>query len=440
MVGGPMVSGPMVGGTVACDSLPVGTCGCDDPYCAGDCGLGCATGGCGLSGCSTCGELCSPAAWRPCVTLCLPQDGWVTFEYLGWWQDGMDLPPLVTTSADPNVPRAEAGVLTSASTRILFGGNEILDDGFDGGRLRFGVWLDRCHTWGVGAELFQIGRESESFVANSTGDPVLSRPFFNTQTGIEDAELIAFPSVLTGTVGVFADSELSGGGVQLRYLRSCDEGCSKWLFCGCPEHFCSRTEALFGYRGLQLKENVQINENLVSTDTANPGSFDIFDRFETRNQFHGFDIGWMHRRTRGFWTFDTTLRLAVGNTRQTVTINGETTVNDPSNTPSVQTLPGGLLTQTSNIGTFRQDEFTVVPEVNFNVGYQLTDHLRMMLGYTGIYWSNVVRPGDHISRDVNPNLLPPPADPFSGTLRPAFAFNTTDYWAQGINFGGEYRW
>jgi hypothetical protein len=147
----------------------------------------------------------------------------------------------------------------------------------------------------------------------------------------------------------------------------------------------------------------------------------------------------MYRRTRGFWTFDTLLRLGVGNTRQTVTINGQTTVSDP-NDPPAQTLTGGLLAQTSNIGTYRQNEFTVVPEFNMNVGYQLTDHLRLKLGYTAIYWSNVVRAGDQISRDLNPNLLPPPADPFSGALRPAFAFDTTDYWVQGINFGGEYRW
>jgi hypothetical protein len=45
-----------------------------------------------------------------------------------------------------------------------------------------------------------------------------------------------------------------------------------------------------------------------------------------------------------------------------------------------------------------------------------------------------------MSRDINPNLLPPVANPTTGTNRPGFAFDTTDYWAQGINLGGEYRW
>ncbi len=437
---GQITLAPLHDAAVACDAIPADQCGCGSAVCTG-CDFGCDSpcGSCSGAGCSMCGELCSPQAWRPCVTLCVPQDGWVSFEYLGWWQDGMNLPPLVTSSSDANVPRTEAGVLTSASTRILFGGRDVLDEGFDGGRLRFGVWLDRCHTWGVGAELFQLGSETEGFSATSTGAPVLARPFFNTQTGLEDSELVAFPNVVSGTVNAFARSRLSGAAVNLRRLRCCDEGCSQWLFCGCPEHYCSRTELLLGYRFLELEETIQVTEDLVSTDTQAPGTFDILDRFDTRNQFNGFDVGWVYRRTRGFWTCDMLLRMAIGNTRQTVTINGRTTVNDVINPPA-QTLPGGLLAQTSNIGTYRRDEFTVVPEFNWNVGYQLTDHFKMTLGYTFIYWSNVVRPGDQIDRDLNPNLLPPPAQPLTGAQRPTFAFDNTDYWVQGINFGGELRW
>jgi hypothetical protein len=446
----PMHEGVRVhGGEIACDAMPGEVCGCGDVLCDGGCdGGGCGSGACcddcgscGTGGCSTCGEYCSNNAWRPCVTLCLPQDGWATFEYLSWYQDGMALPPLVTSSTNPNVPRRQAGVLGDPSTVILVGGEDVLASEFDGGRLRFGIWLDRCHTWGLGAEFFGIGRETRSFIGTSSGDPILARPFFNTRTGLEDSELVAFPEVVSGTVTATASSELRGGGFHVRALTRCNEGCAKFLFCGCPEPFCSRTEALFGYRFLQLEESVTITEDLVSTDTTNPGSFDIMDSFDTRNQFNGFDMGWMYRRTRGFWTFDGTIRLALGNTRQTVTINGETTINDPTSTPAVQTFPGGLLAQTSNIGTYRQNQFAAVPEINANIGYQLTDRVRVFGGYTFLYWSNVVRPGDQISRDLNPGLLPPPEAPvLMGVQRPGFAFDTTDYWAQGISVGAEYRW
>ncbi|WP_162273191.1 BBP7 family outer membrane beta-barrel protein [Rubripirellula obstinata] len=438
-------SGTPIHGLPSYDSDVVyGDGSCDSMGCGGGCDSGCdsmSCGGCGTSGCSMCGELASPNAWRPCLTLCVPQDGWVSFEYLTWWQDGMDLPPLVTSSVGPNVPATQAGVLGQATTRILFGGDDVLTDNFDGGRLRFGVWLDKCHTWGLGAEYFNIGSESEGISRTSTGNPTLSRPFFNTETNQEDAQIVAFPGILTGTVRATATSELTGAGVHLRHLRNCCEGCSSGLFCGCAGHFCSRTEAIFGYRGLQLKESVTIHEDLVSNDPSNPGSFDIMDRFETRNQFNGFDIGWLNRRTRGFWSLDTSLRLAIGNNKQTVRVNGSTEITDPSATPSVQTFEGGLLTQNpGNIGVFERNEFAVVPEIGATLGYQLTDHLRATLGYTFIYWSNMVRPGDHIDRDVNPNLIPPQVPPIAGAARPGFEFDTTDYWVQGLSFGGEYRW
>ena len=48
---------------------------------------------------------------------------------------------------------------------------------------------------------------------------------------------------------------------------------------------------------LQLAEDVE--ENLVSQDSTNPGTFDITDRFRTRNQFNGVDLGWAVKTTRG---------------------------------------------------------------------------------------------------------------------------------------------
>ncbi|NNE00346.1 MAG: BBP7 family outer membrane beta-barrel protein [Pirellulaceae bacterium] len=420
-------------------------CGCDDGACdaggcdsIGSCGTGGCTNGCG-GNCSMCGELASGEAWRPAITLRLPQDGWVSVEALHWWQDGMRLPALVTTSTGTGVTRDDAGVLGKPQTAILFGGEDVLDSRFDGFRLKFGFWLDRCHTWGVGAEYFHIGLESEDFIASSNGDRILARPFFNTQTGLEDSELVSFPGVISGTVTARATSELYGGGFHFKRLRCCQEGCKSWLFCGCDEHFCSRTEAMVGYRYLQLDEDIGITENLVSSQQNNPGSFNIRDSFDTRNQFNGIDFGWKHRVTRGYWTYDCLMRMAIGNTRQTVRIDGRTVISDPNNPPPT-TLEGGLLAQTSNIGIHKQDEFTIVPEFNANVGYQLTDHLRAMLGYSFIYWSNVVRPGDQISTDLNPNLLPPQANPLVGVQRPGFAFDTTDYWVQGFSYGLEYRW
>ncbi len=433
----PVYEGEIYEGEIIGEQLS-GDCGCDSPGC-----VGCDTIGCdGDCGASCCGEYCGDNAWRPCLTLCMPQDGWFSFEFLGWWQDGMQLPPLVTTSAGA-VAQSEAGVLGAPATRILAGGEAYHDDALDGVRLQFGLWLDSCHTWGVGAEYFSLSSTSDSFSASSDGSTVLARPFFNVNAGSEFSSLVAYSNQIMGRVDVQTDSELIGGGIMFRRLRRAHEGCSNWFLCGCPEHFCSRTEMLFGYRYLQLKEGVSITEDETTLSGAPaPGIFSVIrDSFRTSNQFNGFDIGYTTRRTRGFWSLDTGIKLAIGITHQQVKIAGASTITDNSGgagTPTTYT--GGLLAQSTNIGSYSQDEFAVVPELDLKIGYQMTEQLKLSLGYTAIYWSNVVRPGDQIDMNVNPDLFPPVAGPVSLPNRPMFAFDTTDYWVQGLSFGGEYRW
>ena len=82
----------------------------------------------------------------------------------------------------------------------------------------------------------------------------------------------------------------------------------------------------------------------------------------------------------------------------------------------------------------------MIPELGLTLGYQMTKRLRATMGYSLVYMGNVVRPGDQVDLNVNPNLLAPENDPFTGALRPQFRFAETDYWVQGLSFGGEFRW
>ena len=380
------------------------------------------------------------------MTVSLPQDGWFAFEGLTFWSDGMDLPALITQSPS-GTSQADAGVLTRSTTTTLFGGqgNDLFEDSRGGWRLRFGFWLDRCHTLGLGADYIEVDRDIENFSATSTGDPVLARPFFNTLTGSADSELVAFNDganiQLTGTVAASAYTELVGGSFYLKWLRCCDEGCRAWLFCGCNGHYCTRSEFRLGYRFMELNEGVTITEDLQNNGTTNIGQFDITDMFDTENQFNGVDLAWNHRLTRGYWTLESLVRIAIGNTRQTVRIAGQSTIvdqNDPNNV-TTENFDAGLLALSTNSGEFQQDEMAVLPELNLTLGYQLTDHLKATIGYTGIYWSNVVRPGQHIPTGINPDFLPP-AITSTGDAMPVFAFDTTDYWANGLTYGLEYRW
>jgi hypothetical protein len=100
--------------------------------------------------------------------------------------------------------------------------------------------------------------------------------------------------------------------------------------------------------------------------------------------------------------------------------------------------PGGLLALSSNIGSHSRDIFTVVPEVRLQLAYDVGPRLRLHAGYDFLYWSQVLRAGDQIDLVVNPDLLPP-ALPGAFPLRPAFTFQGSSFWAQGIDLGLELR-
>ena len=102
------------------------------------------------------------------------------------------------------------------------------------------------------------------------------------------------------------------------------------------------------------------------------------------------------------------------------------------------TQRGGLLALPTNIGRYSRDSFAIVPELGLKVGYNFTDRLRGFVGYDVLYASNVVRPGDQVDTFVNSSFLPP--GPGVGAPLPRFQFRQTDFWAQGVSFGLEWRY
>lgn len=403
------------------------------------CGGGCSDGSCSV-GCDSCslGDSCGTCSAPRGFCICFPSHGWVHAEYLLWYQSGMRVPALVTTSP-VGTARTDAGVLGLPTTTTLFGGNDdTLSDERSGFRIRFGWWLSSFPNWGIEGEYTGLGEETESFFQQSTGTPILTRPFFNALDGRDDAELVAFPNVVTGSVAADISSSFEGAAVRLRRQMCCSSGCCFSNLTCASVPYSSRVDGTIGYRFWQLDESLQVREDLQLIGTAQQnGSFDIVDRFETRNQFNGAEIGILWQGRRGWWSLDALMRLGIGNVHQTVTISGSTQIIENGTTSN---FDSGFLAQRTNIGTFDRDKFTMIPELGLTLGYQLTRRLRATMGYSLIYWGNVVRPGDQVDLDVNPNLLPPEVDPFVGPLRPQFEFNETDYWVQGLSFGAEFRW
>jgi hypothetical protein len=342
---------------------------------------------------------------------------------------GAALPPLVT-AAPAGTPAAQAGVLGAPTTTVLFGGNDVNDGVRSGMRFTLGGWLNDCHTLGVEGDFFMLSSRGAGLAASSTGNPILARPFFSASTGLPDAELIAFPGFLAGSVAAHSGSTgLLGADALLR--------CN--LCCGCNY----RLDAVAGFRYLRLSDHLDVEENLVSTSPANPNfvpqgtSILLSDRFDTRNEFYGFNMGLKGSVQRGPWVLQASAQVALGDNHEVVNISGATTVTVPGTAPV--TSPGGLLALPSNIGRFTKDKFDAIPELGARLGYQVTSHVQVFAGYTLIYWGDVVRAGNEVDLTVNPTLLPGSATPPTGARRPMPLLNQSSFWAQGIDLGFELR-
>jgi hypothetical protein len=351
---------------------------------------------------------------------------WVDAEYLLWWMRGDSLPPLVTTSP-PGTPQAQAGVLGAPGTTVLFGGSTESGQALSGGSITLGYWFNDCRTCGIEANFFMLGSQVTNFNAASNGQTILARPFFDVTTGQQGSQIISFPGLVSGQVGVSDSSNLLGAGIWLRHNWCAD-------LCTCNPY---RLDGLVGFRYLRLRDDLSIGENLLSTDPNSPipvgTTFALSDQFTTHNNFYGPDFGLTGEIHRGRWVLSASAHVALGVTSEEVDINGSTTVTVPGGTPVVN--PGGLLALQSNIGHFSRSQFAVVPEVGVKLGYQVTPRLRLQMGYDFLYWSQVARAGNQIDTSINPNLLPPVNGPVAGALRPAVNIQGTSFWAQGISFG-----
>ena len=89
------------------------------------------------------------------------------------------------------------------------------------------------------------------------------------------------------------------------------------------------------------------------------------------------------------------------------------------------------------MGTHESQQFSMMPEIGCTLGYDLTSRLKATVGYSLLYWSNVARPGDQIDLNLDPGQFPPPTT--TTGVKPQFDLHTSDFWAQGVNLGLDFR-
>ena len=389
------------------------------------------------NGCAACGRFNCLGGWfcrarrrwfshQPCTQPECPQCcgpiRWVEADYLATVVQGMNTPPLVSTGPAAAVQTTALETLSStAAASVLYGGERIGEDVRSGIRLGFGEWF--TPEFGVGAAYTHYGSLSKTFYRESSGDPVLARPFFNVEPGQVgvDSELIAAPGIYAGNIHVQFDSRLEGAEILAR-----------WRVNG--------GQLIAGYRYLRFAEALTITDIRQALagapDPLTTGTLlSEMDRFATRNDFNGLTLGAGSQWTNGRWMSDVTLLVGFGSARHRAVIDGETTVYVPlpGGGVDVTTTSAGLLAQQiDNIGQYEDRRFAMVPELGLQLGYAINSSVRATVGYRLLYWSRVVRPGDLIDEELNLSQL---SGPINGLRRPAFAWNYTDLWAQSLTFG-----
>jgi hypothetical protein len=93
---------------------------------------------------------------------------------------------------------------------------------------------------------------------------------------------------------------------------------------------------------------------------------------------------------------------------------------------------GGLLTQNSNIGTFKENRDVFVPELDINLHLHLTQNIDFSFGYSFVYFTTVALAGDQVDRRVNLTQF---GGPLVGAALPGVLLRDTDFWYQGLNLG-----
>ena len=418
----------------------VATVSCETGQCGG---TGCASGcsDCTSMGCSDCGDAsCSGCGIGTGLFgggglfagsglgifgggdgVCRPSRVWGGIEYLMWWNKERTIPHLVTTSPGTVAPAA-GGVLGQPNTTTLFGNQVIGDDDESGYRFTGGFWLNDSQTVGIGGSYAELDTQVENYSNASTGNPVLARPFFNLDPGVnaEDALLVAFPTVSEGGINAQTSLDVYTADLFMRYL----------LYSG----YCNRVDLIAGYHHTEVEDDILVSHNITSVDGTTHGPvgtvIDSFDRFTVDNSFDGGEIGLRSEANDGRLTWSLLTKISFGNMRQRVTIDGSTTTTLGA---ASATNNYGLLALPSNIGVYERDEFSIVPELNVGVAYNITSSLSASIGYSVVYWSDIYYASQVIDTTINPTQV---TGGLVGTNAPVFSWaDSKSFWTQGLNFG-----
>lgn len=308
-------------------------------------------------------------------------------------------------------------------------GDRNIDLGWrSGAKFALTYWANECRTLGAEVNYFFLSKESKKFTvaSNSDGSPPLRVPFFDVQTGLEDSSPLATPGLYRGKALLKVNNRMQGSEFNvLGVFPSCD----------CRMSF----GWLAGFRWWNFNEHLKFFGN--SPIISPPSIYNYGDKFSVKNNFYGAQIGGSFDYNYCNVFFNLKGKIALGAICQKTIIDGFFTTSEFTGVP--ETFTGGFFALPTNIGHHKKTRFSVLPELNANIGYQFSDRFSVRLGYSVLYVSNVLFAGKQIDRHINPsqsaNIDFTPTPKLVGKPDPKPRTRTEGLWAQGLNAGFEFQ-
>ncbi len=347
---------------------------------------------------------------------------YVGVDYLLWWMKPVCLKVPVLTAGSPSdsVP----GAINQPGTVVLVGESRFEFAGASGVRPRLGMMLDTDGWLAAEVEGFDLATvvNHQGFSTNAGSGPTYLP--YQAPDNSQQSLPFTIPGVVNGSVSATGTSHLWGAEANgVANLLSSQWGCVRL-----------QGSLLAGFRYLDLWDQITLRN--TQSLVADP-SISVYgeDTFVTHNQFYGVQVGNRFVASGPCWSVEGVLKLAFGETRLANNFEGTPLAGTPIQ-PGL--IPGPIQVLPSNAGENSVYRVSLAPEIAITARYCPTRHVVLSLGYSLLYLNRILCPGDLMDTHVNPTQLPFQG-PTTGALVPAVQDLHTDYFAQGLNAGLEFR-
>jgi hypothetical protein len=352
---------------------------------------------------------------------------WDAYELLYWWPLRQPVPALAYGSRTglPPAPGARG-------TSLLLGGSALDSQPSAGGRFTWGYSLNAAQTFGVEATYLFLG--SRTFTSNASNFPgtpsqSIGIPYTDAATGA--GEVLTLGQAGASFAALSATTSVRVQGWEVNTVANVYDGRD------------AKLNFLMGWRYFQVNEWLRLDQGQYRYAPFRSVA-QTAEQFDAHNRFNGGQLGLHADVRRGVVFCEMTGKVAFGQTYEVVKADGVTRLLVPGSAgPVPLTFPGsGLYAGPSNVGRTASGAFAVVPEGTVKFGFRLGDAGRVYVGYSFIYLSDAVRPGDQVDRAFTPSQLPlvSGSAPVASADRPARLFNHSDFWVQGLVIGLETRY